>query len=305
MEENVYTIGKGKFLFRQSGQMNFRDLGNCPDFKLAEKLEKKPHYSSREGTKQKDKDPTIAQEATSSITLDSLLDENIKLWIMSNAITDVVQAQGTISAQAVTAELDMWIDLGKKKLSSIAVKAETPSAWQATHAYLAGVFAVPTESNGYRYECTTAGTSDDTEPASWPTTSGETVTDGTVVWTCRKLTYTLNTDYRLDIEVGHLMPLSTGDIEDGQTLNLDFSHAAITLKRMDAAKTATIEGDIYFVGNPPFGKIIDVKGYVSLTPKGDLSLIGEDYMNMQFDMEFLSGHGYNGLFEVYNRGIVQ
>jgi len=39
--------------------------------------------------------------------------------------------------------------------------------------------------NGYIYECTTAGTSS-AEPA-WPTVPGQSVTDGTVVFICRKL----------------------------------------------------------------------------------------------------------------------
>jgi len=45
--------------------------------------------------------------------------------------------------------------------------------------------------NGYYYECTTAGTTGVTEPT-WPTIVGNTVTDGTVVWTCRKATVTVS-----------------------------------------------------------------------------------------------------------------
>jgi hypothetical protein len=60
------------------------------------------------------------------------------------------------------------------------------TAWQASHAYVLGDFVVPTEGleNGFRYECTNAGTSDSSEPT-WKTTEGETNTDGTVTWTCR------------------------------------------------------------------------------------------------------------------------
>lgn len=55
--------------------------------------------------------------------------------------------------------------------------------WTLSHAYVVGDCVQPTTPNGYRYRCTTAGTSSATEPASWPTTIGATVTDGTVVWT--------------------------------------------------------------------------------------------------------------------------
>lgn len=42
---------------------------------------------------------------------------------------------------------------------------------------------VPSASNGYIFECTTAGLTGALEPT-WPTTLAATVTDGTVVWTC-------------------------------------------------------------------------------------------------------------------------
>ncbi|MGA8849705.1 MAG: major capsid protein [Dehalococcoidia bacterium] len=60
------------------------------------------------------------------------------------------------------------------------------TAWAATTAYALGDFVVPSAGleNGFRYECTTAGTSGASEPA-WPTAEGATKTDGTVVWTCR------------------------------------------------------------------------------------------------------------------------
>jgi len=60
------------------------------------------------------------------------------------------------------------------------------TAWEATTAYSLGDVVVPTtgKENGFRYECTTAGTSGSSEPT-WKTTEGETNSDGTAVWTCR------------------------------------------------------------------------------------------------------------------------
>lgn len=58
--------------------------------------------------------------------------------------------------------------------------------WAASTAYSLGTVVVPTSGseNGFRYECTTAGTSGGTQPT-WPTVEGQTVTDNTVTWTCR------------------------------------------------------------------------------------------------------------------------
>lgn len=56
------------------------------------------------------------------------------------------------------------------------------SSWAASTAYSLDDVRVPTTPNGHKYKCTTAGTSDATEPT-WPTGSGATVMDGTVEWT--------------------------------------------------------------------------------------------------------------------------
>lgn len=59
------------------------------------------------------------------------------------------------------------------------------TAWEASTAYDLGDIVVPTAGveNGFRYECTVAGTSGASEPV-WPTTEGATVVDGGATWTC-------------------------------------------------------------------------------------------------------------------------
>jgi len=61
------------------------------------------------------------------------------------------------------------------------------AAWQAATSYSLGAFVWPTTFNGYKYECTVAGTSHATTEPTWPTTLGQTVTDSTVTWTCHSL----------------------------------------------------------------------------------------------------------------------
>ena len=60
------------------------------------------------------------------------------------------------------------------------------TAWVASTAYVLGDVRVPTAGleNGFRYECTTAGTSGASAPT-WNTTEGGTTTDNTVTWTTR------------------------------------------------------------------------------------------------------------------------
>lgn len=56
-------------------------------------------------------------------------------------------------------------------------------AWTQNTAYSLGDSVIPTTPNGYRYECTTAGTSHATTEPTWGTTLNGTTSDGTVVWT--------------------------------------------------------------------------------------------------------------------------
>lgn len=80
-----------------------------------------------------------------------------------------------------------------------------PSAWAATHVYASGNLVCPTGGCGAVYfACTTAGTSNDTEPT-WNTTVGATTPDtngtgaGNVVWTAITIP-SIGTEYGIDQE---------------------------------------------------------------------------------------------------------
>lgn len=81
-----------------------------------------------------------------------------------------------------TAAASLYLYYGKMH----ALTALGTTAWEASTAYSLGDIVVPTvgKETGFEYECTTAGTSDASEPT-WPTYGGATVADSTVTWTCR------------------------------------------------------------------------------------------------------------------------
>lgn len=83
-------------------------------------------------------------------------------------------------------------------------KGTNAPAWQAGHSYSLTNYVKSVTFNGYRYECTTAGTSGGTAPT-WPTTIGATVNDNGVIWTCRAC------ELIFEITDG-IVPFSVGDL---------------------------------------------------------------------------------------------
>lgn len=80
--------------------------------------------------------------------------------------------------------------------------------WTAEVALTAGYTAKPTASNNRRYEITTDGTTDTTEPT-WPTAIGSSVVDGTAVWTCVSETHE-PTEIKLALTSGGLDTATAG-----------------------------------------------------------------------------------------------
>lgn len=67
-------------------------------------------------------------------------------------------------------------------IGQVCVRAgNLPDKWKPSLSYSSSLSVIPTVDNGHYYKVLTPGTSGSTEPV-WPTTSGATVTDGTVVW---------------------------------------------------------------------------------------------------------------------------
>ena len=103
-------------------------------------------------------------------------------------VTRATTAATGISAysEATTGVLiDSPQDSGKQVLvTSITDWVLSTAYTPARSATAVGQVIRPTVHNGYVYELTTAGTSDTTEPT-FPTNPGDSVTDGTAVWTCR------------------------------------------------------------------------------------------------------------------------
>ena len=227
----------------------------------------------------------ISMDDLAGVFKDNLV---ISMFGTSSVVTD---AGGAVTAESITAYLGKGSALSKRRvLASPApvVKAVTPSEWVANHAYTLGTFVEPVTPNGYRYECTTAGTSDATTEPTWGTTVGATTDDdGTLVWTCRKLTYTVDVDYEVSTTgaITHIIPLSTGAITAGQTLKVDYSNAAYTGYLIQADTADTVEVFLRLVGkNIDNDEDVIVRVFrVELAPTNDMNWITDDYVALELE----------------------
>src|SRR5207344_1055652 len=78
-----YHIGKGIVSFQEEGGSTFTDLGNCPSFVYSPAVEKKEHFSSREGIKTKDFTAITQAGATIKMTLDEITGNNLAFFALA------------------------------------------------------------------------------------------------------------------------------------------------------------------------------------------------------------------------------
>lgn len=77
-----YTVGKGRVQVRISGDTNFRDIGNCPEFEFTPVIEKLEHFSSQEGVKSKDRTVVLSKAGTLRIVMEELTAENMRIALL-------------------------------------------------------------------------------------------------------------------------------------------------------------------------------------------------------------------------------
>lgn len=95
-----YTIGKGILSIAEWTSSTppsvYTDLGNAPSMEMQPTVERLPHYSSRSGLKQKDKNPIIQSEYTVNFELDEPAAYQMNIFLMGSLAGNVISGlQGT------------------------------------------------------------------------------------------------------------------------------------------------------------------------------------------------------------------
>jgi hypothetical protein len=83
-----YHIGKGIVSFKETGASTYTDLGNAPSFVYTPAVEKKEHFSSREGVKTKDFTAITSLAATIKFTLDEINGQNLAFFALAGVSID-------------------------------------------------------------------------------------------------------------------------------------------------------------------------------------------------------------------------
>jgi hypothetical protein len=82
-----YHIGKGIVSFKETGGVDYVDLGNAPKFIYTPAVTKKEHFSSREGVKTKDFTAVTQIGATIKVTLDEITGDTLAIFALATTDT--------------------------------------------------------------------------------------------------------------------------------------------------------------------------------------------------------------------------
>lgn len=97
---------------------------------------------------------------------------------------------------------------------------------------------------------------------------------------------TVDVDYTLDAALGRIEIIEGGAIDGTKSVEVDYTPASNTRKRITTSAAASVEGALRFIAYNAKGKQKDVYiPYVTLTPSGDWALKGDDWQNLAFDVE--------------------
>jgi len=184
---------------------------------------------------------TIIEDILGNLTLHQWSAQNLA-WALSGDYEAEAVTGDDVTAEEITAVLDEFVRLEFADVSAVTVtrpNGDDAGTWAAEATYEAGVYKIPTVPNGHFYKVTVGGTTATTEPT-WPT-DGTTVIDATVTWQdMGTIKAVVDTDYELQARLGMIQALSTGGIEDGETLEVDYTYATKDAYKVNIGTDALI-----------------------------------------------------------------
>lgn len=94
-----YQVGKGIVSFKPDGAADYIDLGNVAELEYTPNIEKLDHYSSRAGTRTKDKSIVQTRSGSLRILMEELTAQNLSMLLMGT-VDDAAVGGPTIDIMA-------------------------------------------------------------------------------------------------------------------------------------------------------------------------------------------------------------
>ena len=296
MTQTVLTrsfIGKGKvYAGLKAGGANL-PLGNVSKLALAISEEKKEllDYTSAGGGM---KDTlTRISSITGSMTVHDYSPENLAFVLRGEVDTQASDAVPNETGHTAYTNGFVEFNYVPDVTATITPVINVSATWAGEHAYVAGDCIL---ANSDVYQCTTAGSSAVSEPT-WSSKdeTGETLTDGTVVWTNRGAVAMVDgTDYTLG-KAGLSIDADASRFAEGLPIKISYTKMAAEITQM--LTQAAPEYVLFFdglneadSGNPFYVKLHRVKFGVT----SGLDMIGDDFAGLEVSFDVLQDTTISG-----------
>ncbi|MBL4769475.1 MAG: hypothetical protein JKY94_17515 [Rhodobacteraceae bacterium] len=260
-----YVIGRGVVHFASVNSagfpLEFRDLGNAPEFSASLESETIPHQSSRQGLKVTDKEVTVSLEMSISFTLDQIDFDNLAMYLSGNT-SELAQTGATLTgtenvklseanSNVSWSHLNKWYDLyGRQDMS--------------------GGVPYPGDALDARAYNLTSAT------VAVAKTGGGGLTETSDFVVDRAMGRVLILDNAANRV---LFPIGT------EALDVDFATETTVIEEVAGLTNSDISGALKFIQKNAANSSKQVEYQfhsVTLAPEGDLSMIGDEYATMQF-----------------------
>lgn len=256
-------------------------------------------------------------------------DPEVLQYALMGTLTDVADNSGSIVGERVTAHLGLWSKLAKRGVSSVMIKAlpgvapVSPPTIVGTGTGTMGAVTCGDDALVGNYLVTLTQTSqtavftvvapDGTSLANgavgtayvsthvnFTITAAGTMTSGdtfTIVTT--GTTLALSDDYVLDATAGMIKAVSTGDINDGDDVQVNYSYGALTGSKIVAGTETEIQAQIRLDGvNLDNQKKVDILVWeAKLTTNGEIDPMSEDFVTTGLKGILVTPSGKSGPLE--------